>query len=69
MSYADLSSRSGGIFEKFLKSSFAKANFEQLAENQLAATEKATIGRAARQKTAGRVIQKGGVVTVEKARE
>lgn len=57
------------IQEKYVKGSLAKAGSGDLAEDELKGVRKAEIERAARQKSTNRVVQKGGVITVGKARQ
>lgn len=55
--------------EKYVKGSLANAGSGDLAEDELKGVRKAEIERAARQKSTNRVVQKGGVITVEKGRQ
>jgi hypothetical protein len=54
--------------DKFMKGALATAQIGQLAMDELAAVRRAVQSRNARTSTSGRVVQKGGVVTVEQAR-
>jgi hypothetical protein len=51
-----------------MKGALATAQIGQLAMDELAAVRRAVQSRNARTSTSGRVVQKGGVVTVEQAR-
>ena len=57
------------IQEKYVKGSLAKAGSGELAEDELKGVRKAEIKQAARRKSTNRVVQKGGVITVGKARQ
>ena len=57
------------IQEKYMKGSLAKAGSGELAEDELKGVRKAEMERAARRKSTNRVVQKGGVITVRKARQ
>jgi DDE superfamily endonuclease len=54
--------------DKFMKGALATAQIGQLAMDELAAVRRAVQSRKARTSTSSRVVQKGGVVTVEQAR-
>jgi hypothetical protein len=53
---------------KFMKGALATAHTGQLAMDELAAVRRAVQSRNSRTLTSGRMVQKGGVVTVEQAR-
>ena len=55
--------------EKYVKGTLAKVNSGKLAEDQLKKVRTAELERASRRKLGNRVVQKGGVITVGKARE
>lgn len=57
------------IQEKYVKGSLAKARSGELAEDELKAVRKTEIERVARRKNTNKVVQKGGVITVGKARQ
>lgn len=57
------------IEKKYLKGSLVKINSGALAEDHLTQIYQAELQRAARRKGTARVVQKGGVITVSKARE
>ena len=57
------------IQEKYVKGTLAKVNSGELAEDQLKKVWTAELERASRRKLGNRVVQKGGVITVGKARE
>jgi hypothetical protein len=54
--------------DKFIKGALATAQTGQLAMDELAAVRRAVQSRRNRTSASGRVVQKGGVVTVEQAR-
>lgn len=55
------------IQKKYIKDSLAKAELGELAKDELKGMRKAEIEWAARQKSTNRVVQKCGVIIVEKA--
>ena len=57
------------IQKKYLKGSLVKINSGALAEDHLTQIHQAELQRAARRKGSARVVKKGRVITVSKARE
>ena len=57
------------IQKTYLRGNLAKINSGALAEDHLTQIHQAELQRAARRKGTARVVQKGGVITVSKARE
>ena len=60
---------SKGYTRKICEGQFGKGRVRRLAEDELKGVRKAEMERATRRKSTNRVVQKGGVITVGKARQ